>query len=229
MLRRLPADYLAACGRPAVAVETFTDPARGTGTAYTAAGFTPAAGYARTHGLAPYVFHGRKAAASAIPWRRSSGDRSGEALRRELRLRGRPVRRGDATAGVGPLRAAPQPPHRPLPRPHLKTIKRAIRRRPQPPSRHADECRLGDRRPKPLEAPVLSQTRIAVLSLIASPFDGGCPRRGWLGRERAGSRSLSRRDRRQMGGSSSIRCMYSFGGVITGGRWTGDPEVPPQR
>ena len=40
-MRRLPADYLAACGRPAVAVETFTDPARGTGTAYAAAGFTP--------------------------------------------------------------------------------------------------------------------------------------------------------------------------------------------
>jgi GNAT superfamily N-acetyltransferase len=41
MLRRLPADHLAACGRPLAAVETFTDPDRGSGAVYAASGFTP--------------------------------------------------------------------------------------------------------------------------------------------------------------------------------------------
>ena len=61
MLRRLPADYLAACGRRLAAVETFTDPARGPGTVYAAAGFTAAgltAGYGRARGTSDYVFHG---------------------------------------------------------------------------------------------------------------------------------------------------------------------------
>lgn len=63
MLRRLPGDYLAVSGRPVVAVETFTDPARGTGTAYAAAGFTAAgltAGYGRVRGRSDYVFHGAR-------------------------------------------------------------------------------------------------------------------------------------------------------------------------
>ena len=50
MLRRLPADHLAAFGQPLVAVETFTDPGRGPGTVYAAAGFTRiglTAGYSR--------------------------------------------------------------------------------------------------------------------------------------------------------------------------------------
>ncbi|MGH3405144.1 MAG: transposase family protein [Streptosporangiaceae bacterium] len=61
MLRRLPADYLAASGRPVAAVETFTDPARGSGSVYAAAGFTPAgltAGYGRVRGQSGYAFHG---------------------------------------------------------------------------------------------------------------------------------------------------------------------------
>jgi len=61
MLRRLPADHLAASGRPLAAAETFTDPARGTGTVYAAAGFTAVgltAGYGRTRGRSDYVFHG---------------------------------------------------------------------------------------------------------------------------------------------------------------------------
>jgi hypothetical protein len=61
MLRRLPADHLAAYGQPLVAVETFTDPARGPGTVYAAAGFTPlglTAGYSRARGRSDYVFHG---------------------------------------------------------------------------------------------------------------------------------------------------------------------------
>ena len=61
MLRRLPADHLAAFGRPLVAVETFTDPARGSGAVYAASGFTPVgltAGYARARGRSDYVFHG---------------------------------------------------------------------------------------------------------------------------------------------------------------------------
>ncbi len=61
MLRRLPGDHLAACGQPLVAAETFTDPARGPGTVYAAAGFTPAgltAGYSRSRGRSDYVFHG---------------------------------------------------------------------------------------------------------------------------------------------------------------------------
>jgi len=52
-LRRLPADHLAVWGQPVLAVETFTDPARHTGSCYAAAGFTPvgpSAGYARNRG-----------------------------------------------------------------------------------------------------------------------------------------------------------------------------------
>ena len=52
-LRRLPADHLAVWGCPVLAVETFTDPSRHTGSCYAAAGFTPvgpSAGYARTRG-----------------------------------------------------------------------------------------------------------------------------------------------------------------------------------
>jgi hypothetical protein len=63
MLRRLPADYLAACGRPAVAAETFTDPARNSGTVYAAAGFTRTgltAGYSRARGQSAYVYHGAR-------------------------------------------------------------------------------------------------------------------------------------------------------------------------
>jgi len=85
MLRRLPGDYLAAAGRPAVAVETFTDPARGSGAVYAAAGFTRAgltAGYGRARGQSAYVFHG---------------------TRRQYWLRGL----GTATAGLPRLLAAP--------------------------------------------------------------------------------------------------------------------------
>jgi hypothetical protein len=63
MLRRLPADQLAAFGQPLAAVETFTDPARGSGTVYAAAGFTPVgltAGYSRARGRSDYVFHGAR-------------------------------------------------------------------------------------------------------------------------------------------------------------------------
>jgi Domain of unknown function (DUF4338)/DDE_Tnp_1-associated/Transposase DDE domain len=52
-LRRLPADHLAVWGHPVLAVETFTDPSRHTGSCYAAAGFTPvgpSAGYARNRG-----------------------------------------------------------------------------------------------------------------------------------------------------------------------------------
>lgn len=52
-LRRLPADHLAVWGQPVLAVETFTDPSRHTGSCYAAAGFTPigeTAGYARNRG-----------------------------------------------------------------------------------------------------------------------------------------------------------------------------------
>jgi hypothetical protein len=52
-LRRLPADHLALWGQPVLAVETFTDPARHTGSCYAAAGFTligQTAGYARSRG-----------------------------------------------------------------------------------------------------------------------------------------------------------------------------------
>jgi hypothetical protein len=61
MLRRLPADHLAAFGQHLVAVETFTDPARGPGTVYAAARFTRiglTAGYGRARGRSDYVFHG---------------------------------------------------------------------------------------------------------------------------------------------------------------------------
>jgi hypothetical protein len=61
MLRRLPADHLAAFGQQLAAAETFTDPARGTGAVYAAAGFTPVgltAGYGRARGRSDYVFHG---------------------------------------------------------------------------------------------------------------------------------------------------------------------------
>ena len=52
-LRRLSADHESVWGRPVLAVETFTDPARHAGSCYAAAGFTPigpSAGYARTRG-----------------------------------------------------------------------------------------------------------------------------------------------------------------------------------
>ena len=61
MLRRLGADHLAAFGHRLVAVETFTDPARGSGAVYAAAGFTAVGltgGYGRARGRADYVFHG---------------------------------------------------------------------------------------------------------------------------------------------------------------------------
>ena len=59
-LRRLPADHLAVWGKPVLAVETFTDPARHAGSCYAAAGFSPvgtSAGYARTRGTK--LRHGR--------------------------------------------------------------------------------------------------------------------------------------------------------------------------
>jgi predicted transposase YbfD/YdcC len=80
-LRRLPADHLAVWGRPVLAVETFTDPARHAGSCYAAAGFTPlgpSAGYARGRGTkirhgAPKVYwlrplhrHGLAALAAAF-------------------------------------------------------------------------------------------------------------------------------------------------------------------
>jgi predicted transposase YbfD/YdcC len=52
-LRHLPADYLEVWGQPVLAVETFTDPSRHTGSCYAAAGFIPvgpSAGYARNRG-----------------------------------------------------------------------------------------------------------------------------------------------------------------------------------
>jgi len=61
MLRRLPADHLAAFGQRLAAVETFTDPEHGPGTVYAAAGFTGiglTAGYSRARGRSDYVFHG---------------------------------------------------------------------------------------------------------------------------------------------------------------------------
>ncbi len=72
MLRRLPADHLAFFGQPLVAVETFTDPGRGPGTVYAAAGFTGiglTAGYSRARGQSDYVFHG----ASKQYWLRGLG------------------------------------------------------------------------------------------------------------------------------------------------------------
>ena len=61
MLRRLPADHLAAFGQRLAAVETFTDPEHGPGTVYAAAGFTGiglTAGYSRARGRSDYVLHG---------------------------------------------------------------------------------------------------------------------------------------------------------------------------
>lgn len=61
MLRALPADHLAAFGQRLAAVETFTDPARGRGAVYAAAGFARlglTAGYARARGRSDYLFHG---------------------------------------------------------------------------------------------------------------------------------------------------------------------------
>src|SRR6266704_3660281 len=48
-------------------------------------------------------------------------------MRRGLGARRRPARRHHAAAGAGPVRAAPQPAHRPLPPAEPETIKRAIR------------------------------------------------------------------------------------------------------
>jgi predicted transposase YbfD/YdcC len=59
-LRRLPADHLRMWGQPVLAVETFTDPSRHTGSCYAAAGFTPigpTAGYARNRGTK--IHHGQ--------------------------------------------------------------------------------------------------------------------------------------------------------------------------
>ena len=62
MLRRLPADYLAAFGVRLAAAESFTDPGTHAGTVYKACGFTQAgrtAGYGRSRGSAYYVRHGQ--------------------------------------------------------------------------------------------------------------------------------------------------------------------------
>ncbi len=62
MLRRLPADYLAAFGVRLAACESFTDPAAHAGTTYAACGFTAAgrtAGYGRSRGRDHYVRHGQ--------------------------------------------------------------------------------------------------------------------------------------------------------------------------
>ena len=62
MLRRLPADYLAAFGVRLAAAESFTDPGTHAGTVYKACGFTQAgrtAGYGRSRGSAYYVHHGQ--------------------------------------------------------------------------------------------------------------------------------------------------------------------------
>jgi predicted transposase YbfD/YdcC len=59
-LRRLPGDYFHACGQVVLAVETFTDPARHTGSCYAAAGFIPVGvtrGYRRTR--TGYAAHGQ--------------------------------------------------------------------------------------------------------------------------------------------------------------------------
>src|SRR5262249_21805905 len=72
MLRRLAADHLAAFGHRLVAVETFTDPARGRGVVYAASGFAAVGstgGYGRVRGGADYVFHG----ASKQYWLRGLG------------------------------------------------------------------------------------------------------------------------------------------------------------
>jgi len=79
MLRRLPADHLAACGQRLAAVETFTDPARSAGTVYAAAGFTRiglTAGYSRARGRSDYVFHG----AARQYWLRGLGGAATAAL-----------------------------------------------------------------------------------------------------------------------------------------------------
>jgi Domain of unknown function (DUF4338) len=62
MLRRLPADHLAAFGTRLVLVESFTNPATHHGTVYKACGFTAAgqtAGYGRSRGPSHYEFHGQ--------------------------------------------------------------------------------------------------------------------------------------------------------------------------
>ena len=62
MLRRLPADYLAAFGVRLVMAETFTDPAAHAGTTYKACGFTAVgqtAGFGRSRGRSHYLHHGR--------------------------------------------------------------------------------------------------------------------------------------------------------------------------
>jgi predicted transposase YbfD/YdcC len=62
MLRRLPADHLAAFGTRLVLVESFTSPATHHGTVYKACGFTAAgqtAGYGRSRGRSHYEFHGQ--------------------------------------------------------------------------------------------------------------------------------------------------------------------------
>jgi hypothetical protein len=62
MLRRLPADHLAAFGVRLAAAESFTDPGTHAGTVYKACGFTQAgrtAGYGRSRGSAYYVRHGQ--------------------------------------------------------------------------------------------------------------------------------------------------------------------------
>ena len=62
MLRRLPADCLAAFGVRLMLAESFTDPASHAGTVYAACNFTAigqTAGYGRSRGPARYVHHGR--------------------------------------------------------------------------------------------------------------------------------------------------------------------------
>ncbi|HUK70016.1 MAG TPA: Druantia anti-phage system protein DruA, partial [Streptosporangiaceae bacterium] len=62
MLRRLPADHLAAFGVRPAAVESFTDPSVQAGTTYKACEFTQAgrtAGYGRSRGSAHFTYHGQ--------------------------------------------------------------------------------------------------------------------------------------------------------------------------
>ena len=62
MLRRLPADHLAAFGVRPAAVESFTDPSAQAGTTYKACGFTQAgrtAGFGRSRSSTHFTYHGQ--------------------------------------------------------------------------------------------------------------------------------------------------------------------------
>ena len=72
-LRRLSSDVEAVYGHPVVLVETFTDPARHSGTCYQAANFVKVgetSGYARRNGV--WVYHGQRKVCWVYPLRRDA-------------------------------------------------------------------------------------------------------------------------------------------------------------